>query len=348
MSAFDFNERFESAADRLPLVPEQRKRLAAKAVPFNIPYLDDIAYGILPIDFIVLGAKTGAGKTTLGRLFAQNAANAGYRVYHFALEAHRLEIEQRMLFGEICAMLFETDPRDRPDDWRRFTYGAYAHARCEKVCEVYEWAAIERLRDPSRTLSTFYREKQFTAEDIQRLFHSIQGGADLIVIDHLHDVDSIDTNENRAMKEIVTSISTCVNSTETPVIAVAHLRKENIIKPRIVPDLAEFHGSSEITKYATKVITLGPARDRRPSDPWLALTYMQVAKDRVVGATPFVAMTAFDLRRNCYGDEYYLGYPTTKDPGKWESIKYRDQRPVWADGDERQLPERPKKESEDT
>ena len=92
-----------------------------------------------------------------------------------------------------------------------------------------------------------------------------------------------------------------------PVIVVAHLRKKDRVRRQLVPDLDDFHGASDITKIATAAILLSRARDQPSELPWIANTYMQVAKSRMGGQCPYVAMLGYDLRRNNYEAGYMLG-----------------------------------------
>jgi hypothetical protein len=95
---------------------------------------------------------------------------------------------------------------------------------------------------------------------------------------------------------------------EKPVICVAHLRKKNNMfkKARLVPTLDDFHGSSELTKIATKALFLAPARDVQV-EPGFAATYMHVAKDRNSGRCPYVACVKFDYSSWEYAPKYKLG-----------------------------------------
>lgn len=326
----DFGDNFRSAPERLREVPEQRKRLAGRTVKFEVTFLDDIAHGLLPTDFVVMSAVTGGGKTTMGSLFAEMNASAGRRVHYFALEAHRNEIEQRMLFRAISKLVFEAHEAgcDLPRGWGNWSYGAWVHGKCEEVSDRFEQIAVEILSKNLTQLRTFYRDRRFTAQDISRQFNAIRGQTDLIVFDHLHDVDSDDDNENRAMKEIVRTVSEMVTINETPVIAIAHLRKPDLRSARLVPDMSEFHGSSEIIKYATKVFIIAPARDQPSTLPGVSNTYMRVAKDRVVGTTSYTAVIGFDMIRNEYQERYMLGRLSFRGD-EFEHLK-PSEKPPWA------------------
>lgn len=301
MSDFDFGNHFQPAADRLATEHIHRKRLAEKVIPFNVAFLDDVALGIYPTDLIVVSAASGAGKTTIAALLSQLATAQGRVVHFFALEAHRAEIEQRMLFREVVDVC-----REKIGKHVRLTFGEWLYG---KACipDAVEEEARSRLAEQTLGLKTYYRERDFTHEDITRLFLSIQNETDLIVLDHLHYVDSDDANENRALKATAKAIRDAALGMEKPVIVVAHLRKKDRSNPRLIPEKDDVHGASDIVKVATKVIMLAPARDQQSSDPSVSSTYVQVVKDRFQGENGFAAVLQYDLCTLRYRDPYILG-----------------------------------------
>jgi len=316
-------KRFQHSTHRLRDLRAQRERLSARAVPFHVTFLDDLALGILPTDLVVIGAETGAGKTTLGMLFALNSAKRGLRVSYVALEAFTGEIEQRILFQRMAALAWERSVSGR----QSFTYAAWMHGRCDALSNELEAKALESLVDDVALLATYYRQRSFTVGDVEPLLSSAASETDLFVFDHLHYVDSDERDENRAMSSVVKLLSDFVNREEKPVIAIAHLRKKDRAHAQLVPDIHEFHGSSAITKIATKVITLAPARDRGASD-YTSPTYMAVEKDRLVGKSTITAIVGFDIRRMEYAPRYELGV-LNAGRDKWTPLGPHE-RPWWS------------------
>jgi ABC-type dipeptide/oligopeptide/nickel transport system ATPase subunit len=304
--SFDFGVKFVHASDRLAEERKHRERLARRVLPFNIAFLDDCCYGIYPTDLIVICAASGAGKTTVAALVSQLAAAQGRNVHFFALEAHRSEIEQRMLFREICQLLFA----ERGYVGTNFAEWMYGRA---DVSDAIEEEARARLVEQTPGLKTFYRERRFTPEDITRLFLAIQNETDLIVLDHLHYVDTDDRDENRALKAATKAIRDVALDME---------------KPRLIPDIDDVHGSSEIVKVATKVIMLAPARDRIATELGVANTYMEVVKDRFAGRHYLAALLRYDMRSLRYQDQYILGR-INFNGDKFENLA-ADQMPRWA------------------
>lgn len=318
---FNFGEGFKPSGERLDGEREKRLALAARAMPFGISYLDDYCIGIHPTDLVVLCAASGAGKTTIAALIAQLAAARGKRVHFFALEAHKGEIEQRMLFREVCDLI-----RERGEQ-RFITFQQWMYASTP-FPEDLEKEALRRFRGRVDGMFTYYRGERFTAEHIQRHFAEVRAETDLILLDHLHYIDSDDPNDNRALKDITKTIRDAALAMERPVIVVAHLRKRDRNKPRLIPDMDDVHGSSDIVKIATKVIALAPARDRVSSDPSVSNTYMQVVKDRFPGTNGYAALCQYDLRTLRYRDQYTVGRLSFS--GDEFEYLSEEQRPTWA------------------
>jgi replicative DNA helicase len=289
--------------------------------------------GLLETDLVVLGAPTGAGKTTLAAIFAQHASEAGARVHYFALEAHRNEIEMRMLFRIMSRLAWQRCVGDQ-QALEAFTYRRWCHGLCESVVTQVEAEALAELRRKTRTMATFYRSGKFNTDRLVEQMHRVRGESDLIILDHLHFLDDGQDDEIRAMSRTVKTVSDAIQDARTPVIAIAHLRKMDVKSKRVVPHIAEFHGSSDITKVATMVITLAPV-DRPRLVPWVADTYMHVSKDRLEGEQNLTAILGFDMRSNSYERGYELGRLLAGGT-KWEAVPIAEL-PWWAVNERRRM-----------
>lgn len=295
---------FESAAKRLDGEEQERRDFVARELAFGVDYLDDVCRGILPRDLILVGAYTGVGKTALAAIVSFGNVLRGKAVYYFALEAEEREIERRLKY----TWLVNRAAKNHLPGWADMNYPDWYRGKFPHVDQEYGEIADEVIATKFGTLHTYYRGTNFDIGDIEQQFKAIATKADLIVLDHLHYVDTGDEgNENAAVKRIVKKIrdvSLCIG---VPVIVVAHLRKKNRGQPRIVPDLDDFHGSSDITKIATKVILMAKATDKPSEFKAVSNTYMSVPKDRMAGGTQIVGLLGFDLRTSTYNQGYSLG-----------------------------------------
>ncbi len=206
-------------------------------------------------------------------------------------------------------------------------YTDWLLGNCEKACGEFNGWADQQMLECLGSLRTFYRGAKFDADDLRAWILKIYAQTDLIIIDHLHYIDSDDKeNEARGLGETVKTIRDVSLRIGKPIILVAHLRKRDQRAKQIVASLDDFHGSSNIVKICTQAIAFEHAAGIDATKWFLSPTFMTVLKDRRAGATGFVAVTQFDRRVRGYADNYTLGRIKES---KWEQISPGD-RPGWA------------------
>lgn len=319
------SEGFAAAEKRLSTERQCRDDARKGWLSFGVPFLDLALGGIVPNDLILIGAKTGVGKTALASWIAQSNAIMGKRVHYFALEAEPMEIERRIKFGLLAKLVRKRISGDHDDmnflDWYMF--------RLEHKCGQFEEEVNKTIAENFATLSTYYREADFYAEHFEQLVDSVADKTDLIVLDHLHYVESDEPSENKAYKVIVKKIRDVSLRIGKPIIVVAHLRKSDRRGGTIVPTIEDFHGTSDVPKMATKAIMLAPAFDQDSGDRCLWPTYIYPAKCRFEGSrTRYVALCNFDVRTGGYEAAFTLGRTST-DGTEWNP-KERSEWPEWA------------------
>jgi len=281
---------------------KDRHLLAAQLSPFGVSYLDDALNGILPNDLIVVGARTGRGKTELATTIAQATAAKMRQVTFYALEADRWEIHRRLKYRKLAQLYHAhyagsegAKPFPRFRDWLVTGY-------------VAEWNAIEKeaereLEMETSSLRLIYKPGRFTVEQFASEFESVAEESDLVIIDHLHYFD-LGGNETEGLKKAIHAIRSASIHRGKPVILLAHLRKHDRKSDKTLPDLEDFHGHSDIVKVATSVILLAPAKHTGlGSYP----TYFHIAKARsAADTTPFVGIHGFDFKTNSYSERYFI------------------------------------------
>jgi hypothetical protein len=317
---------FRSMAERLHREAQGRIALAERALAYNIAFLDDALRAILPHDLVLIGAPTGMGKTELALDIAARNAMNGRPTHYFALEAEDLELERRRKYALIADRVHRTKSHPNRDD---LNYTDWFLGRCDHIVGDLDGWADEWMREHLSNLHTFYRGQKFDGADLGRAIIEIHRETSLIIIDHLHYVDADENaDENRALHENMKIIRDVSLRVGKPVILVAHLRKKDERAKKLVPSLDDFHGSSNLTKIATQVITIERAHGIEASKWWLAPTFMSVSKDRRAGAPRQVAVTSFDVLRKVYAPGYTLGMVRGS---KWEELELGDV-PRWARG----------------
>jgi len=303
--------------------------VAAKGnLSFGVSFLDDAFGGIYTNDLIVLGAKTGIGKTHLATVIARKNAANGKRVHFFALEAEQYEIERRIKY-QILADSFYGLLKDKYP-WIKLNYMDWYYGKFESEFGLIEKEIEETFQDIYPELKTIYRGTgDYTIDDFGKQFLAIQDQTDLVIIDHLHYFDSDNENENRAVKQIVKKIRDLALMAGRPVILIAHLRKKEKRSRELIPTIEDFHGSSDIGKIATKALIVAPYRtDSFIKNEWP--TFMRIEKCRTdMSRTRYIGVTGFDTRTNQYADRYYLGWLTNFDE-EYRQIENANDLPYWA------------------
>lgn len=302
---------------------ERRLARAQKLQAFGIDYLDDAMVGLFPDDVVLLGARTGLGKTALASMLAHEGSKAGRRVGFIALEASKGEIEQRILYRSLAQEFFDDQDRDR---MARVSYGNWVAGRCEGAFARYERNVRERLAEETRHMRTYYRTRQFGPGDLTRIMLANRELVDMFILDHFHYIDGDgDVSENRFQAELTKLISDLALDMGLPVIVVAHLRKGDARDERILPTLDDFMGSSHLVKIATRAVLMGYHQGAATQDG-VVRTVMHVAKDRIVGTTRYVGEMDFDRARGAY----LPGYSLKELADKGRALEVPAKLPAWA------------------
>lgn len=314
---------FAPMGDRLDGELAERLALGDRAIPYGITFLDDYLLGLLPHDLVILGAPSGLGKTELALAIAVNNAAAGRTSHVFALEAEPRELERRRKY----ALLSREAHKQQLPGREQLRYRTWMLGRCEHIVGGLNAWADRKIREEFGQLHTFYRDRNFTAEDLGKAILAIHRNTTLIVVDHLHYIDASDEDENRSLHDTTKTIRDITLNIGKPIILVVHLRKKDERAKKLIPDLDDIHGSSNVPKIATQTIFLEHAHDVDSGKWWLSPTYMAIRKDRLEGAPRQVALMNFDKIRRCYSEHYTLG--RLKGPSKWEELEAGDA-PEWA------------------
>jgi len=316
---------FKSAALNSHIERDARKGARKLLRRFGVGFLDDALIGIAPSDLVLLGAPSGMGKTQLCCNIALANMRDGKRVHFMALEAEQFEIERRLKYQILSDAFFRADRSIRPNirlSYDRWVLGDFM----DELTEFEDWTA-DHFERGYKDLFMFYKQDRFTLID---LIENVLGHADetdLFIIDHVHYFDFDDDNENRAMREIAKNVRSLALEQQKPIILVAHLRKRDRANEDLVPGIDEFHGSSDLTKIATKVITIAPGG--RTTDGCYE-TFFRIPKNRSNGGvTRFIGRVMFDPKRNEYESSYKIGrHGLTRKTG-FEELAH-DLQPDWA------------------
>ncbi len=321
------NNGFRTVGERARSEHAERMRDAGKDISFAVRLLDRALGAIMPRDDVLIGADSGVGKTDLATLIGMTAAMSKKRVHYYALEPEPLEIERRIKFKFLSRLVHAATGR-----WLHFQ--EWWQGRENAIAEPFEDKAAAMVAEHFPRLHTFYRhlrEGQFTPEDFDRIARAITEETDLHILDHVHYFDDGD-NANRSQKALAQNIRSMAVGTGRPVVQMAHLRKNTSggrKGARLMPEMADFEGSSHLFKAVKRAIILAPAFDQKSNDPLKWPTYFAIVKNTYDSSrTRFVGLVDFNQRTNSYDEEYRLGR-LVNGGTKWEEIPPA-QYPYWA------------------
>lgn len=317
---------FKSSQENNAKERETRRKAREGLIQFGIKFIDDATIGIMKNDLILIGAPSGVGKTQICCNFASSGVSQGKKVAYIALEAEEFEIEQRIKYP-IFAGFYFSDP-ERPKDTGRISFDRWSMGDFDQSLCKYEDLADDFFGRAYPNLFTYYKADKFDVNDFIKKILECADTADLIIVDHIHYFDFDDDNENRAIKEVAKTARTLALDQGKPIILVAHLRKRDKRNEDLVADLDEFHGSSDLHKISTKVITISPGK--RNEDGTFN-TYFRIPKNRKNGDTKnYCAKVLFNPKKGGYEKEYYLGWADQKRGKEFELIE-RNLYPEWAE-----------------
>lgn len=321
---------FGTARDHLSGERQGRLAIAPKIISFGIRFLDVALGGLFPDDVVLLGGVSGIGKTEAARIIAQHNAENGKSVHYFALEASQFEIERRAKYSLIAKAILAKHGQYGP--YERLNYLEWSTGQLDELTGPFEDEAEQTVVEKCKNLHTSYPD-DFTVADLEKAVAKIHDETDLVVIDHFHFLD-FGEYENRAAKDAMKRIRVLARRYQKPILLVAHIRKDNAGRKRLIPVLDDFHGSSDIPKMATKAVLIAPAIDRQDgTNHFQRETYISVGKCRQEGARArFAACVEFDFRSRSYSDRYQLGTVTSSGE-KFIQITDTSQWPRWARAD---------------
>lgn len=281
---------------------------------FGVKYLDEELKGIARSDLILIGARSGAGKTSLANLIFETNKRDGKKVALFSLEnfngdlySHDVMVEYKNITHH-----YGITPRQWQMNLFKIDYEALEKAE-SLVEERYRGARI------------FGRQMNYGKDDLARDLKKVSAdGVELIVLDHIDYVDKDNPNESDVsfMTALMKEIRCLQEQYGIAVVALSHLRKPAFKSDVIIPNENEFIGSSNKAKEATAVIMFAPDDDGnvKMMDDTLKQTWCCIRKLRNGGISNKCAKLFFDKRIDKYTDNYEL-YSVNYSGTKLERIK---------------------------
>lgn len=276
---------------------------------YGVPYLDRELVGISKSDLVIIGARSGSGKSSLAKIIYES--NDKKKTALFSLENYNGDVEMAMLRKEYNIIA------DSVHDARHWQMG-YGIKVDERALQM----AVANVQKRLEGAFIFGRtppegEKQgWTVESLaEKIIWCATRGIELIIVDHLDYLDRDNPNEsdNEHITELMKAIRTAQEA-GAAVVAFSHLRKPvGRVDDLIVPNENEFIGSSNKIKQATQVIMFAPANDGDATNGYG--TWCCIRKNRNGGIKNQVAKMFFVPRTETYLDKYQvytINYAGTK------------------------------------
>lgn len=268
---------------------------------FGISYLDDKLEGILRGDLILLGARSGAGKSTIADIIATHNARKGIKVTLMSLENFEGDNKLTKVFYKYCEITGNKD----------LTIRKFASGRFEKNLNALKLAE-EYADNEYRNINLINRQKGYT---IENLFNDIisavcKEDSKLVIIDHVDYLDKTISGESEIehITKVVRTIREAQYTFKVPVIAISHLRKPAFCKDDVkIPSVDEFIGSSNKVKEATCVVMLAPDEETNiESQNNIKATWCCIRKLRMGGINNTCARIFFDISTGQYKEDYTI------------------------------------------
>lgn len=265
---------------------------------FGNTYLDDRLKGILKGDLVLIGARSGSGKSTIAENIATYNASRDVKVTLISLENFEGDNYITSAYYEYKRLTqnWALDLRDFASG--DFKIDMFALEKAEKFAE-----------NKFKNINLINRQEDYTREDLKNdIITQVKNEkTQLIIIDHL---DYLDKYENETdishISCLMKEIRQAQYAFKVPVVAISHLRKNNNSEIKI-PNVDEFIGSSNKVKESTCVIMFAPDDEANMNNnSSLKATWCCVRKLRMGGVDNKAARLFFNQKTGNYEDEYNL------------------------------------------
>lgn len=280
-----------------------------KVGTWGIPYLDYKISGIYQGQLYLVGARSGAGKSTIAETVALHNADNGIKTTLISLENFEGDMELKMGYYFY---------KEYTHSWALSIYD-WVSGNFDKEIEAFKKTQeyIEKRMENINLITRPYNG--FTVKDLKEVLtdSKVNQHSEMVIIDHLDYFDKTGKeSDNEHISELVSEIRSAQYALKMPVIAISHLRKLGDKNCKI-PSQEEFIGSSNKTKQSTVVIVLAPddeTNEKRVgmTESNLRSTYCSVRKNRFKGMDNTTGRIEYDSNTGKYTD-FWVEYSVSFD-----------------------------------
>lgn len=268
---------------------------------FGIAYLDKELQGIAKSDLVLIGARSGAGKSTIANRIFQKNCEDGRKCALFSLENFNDDLYSHDVMMEYKNITRNFSITPRMWQMNKFKVDYESLEKAEAIVE-------ERYKGKYIVNRQFEYTKEKLKQDMVR---ACENGKELIILDHIDYVDKDNPNADDLtfMTDLMKTIRALQDKYQVAVVALSHLRKPTASRESvIIPNENEFIGSSNKAKEATCVILIAPDDDgnMKMQDDDTKATWFCIRKLRNGGISNKCARLFYDKRNDLYLDEYEI------------------------------------------
>lgn len=254
---------------------------------YGISFLDNKLQGIFDYDFVVIGADSGVGKTTLANMLTFNIHNQGVKVALFSLEDTQGDFKRKL----ICQKYREVK---KPF----ITYREWCSDTSINDFDEQKWAD-DKVKDLDIVEAG---EELFTIDRVAELFEKkALEGCKVFIIDHLDYFVDTEDNEIKNVRKIMMILRKLQMKYQVGVIAFSQFAK-NRQKDVKIPSYFDLYGSGDKYKQATVVLNISRDEEYSCLEQGMYSTFFAVRKDRY--GFPVSARLFFDAKTGKYLKRY--------------------------------------------
>ncbi len=302
---------------------------------FGIKPLDDAMPFIQKNELVVIGADSGAGKSSLIEDISLYNVLGGKRVAVFYLEGGDNEYMARVKFKLITSTISKKMGKPQYFDYVSWRCNMIDNAMFKEAEKLVQEHLKERIKD---NLWLYKIKDGFNVNDLVSSlygFHSLdewigQDGKidlELIIIDHLQYFELTGReSEIQQTTQILRELKKLTDRYKVPVILVSHLRKKG--KDRGLPSQDDFYGSSNIPKISSTAIMISSDKAKADYSDRLYPTFIRFVKSRVGIRDSYAMRVNYDMNTRRYQKEYTLHQVINEIGVSMDPIEY-NKLPYW-------------------
>ncbi|WP_241569291.1 replicative DNA helicase [Rosenbergiella collisarenosi] len=214
----------------------------------GIEELDEVTGGINPVDFVVVAARPGMGKTEFALTVAEGVASQklpgseqkrGVLVFSMEMDAAQIVERQLAGAGNLAVSSLRKPSRMKDDDWTKVTVGL------GKLLELDVWIVDASKMNVEQIRAISERHK--------RKYPALS----LIMVDYLGLIDKPKADRNDlAIAHISGSLKRMAKDLKTPVMSLSQLSRDVEKRPNKRPVNADLRDSGSVEQDADSIIML--------------------------------------------------------------------------------------------